>query len=782
MRLRHLAAIPVLASLVACGGGDDTTPAPDGVGLGGSSAGGSSGGKAGAAGKSGSGTGGTTGGSSGAGGTGGSTGGSAGKGGGTGGKGGTGGTTGGSAGASGVGGSTGGKGGTGGTTGGSAGAAAGKGGAAGATGGSAGSGGGVAGSAGNAGSGGSVGGSAGATGGSAGAGGSVGGSAGSGGVAGSAGAAGGVAGSAGTGGSASATCTGMADGTACSDGDACTLNDVCMAGACVPGAAKTCAPLDSCHDAGTCDSGTGQCTTPAKADGATCNDGDQCTQTDVCMAGVCKGGNPVVCPSDQCHTAGTCTPATGMCTPEKLKPNLTPCDDGNPCTVSDSCLAGACNGTAKACPWSDACNVGSCNANSGACETKPVANGGSCSDGSVCTSGDVCTAGACVPGAAVCTGTTVVISELRTRGSGGAGDEFVEIWNTTAAAIDISGWKLRASSNGGTLSDRATVPANTMLPAFAHYLITNTGYGNTPMVTANLTYGTGIADDGGIAITLGNNTIVDQVGLSAGSGYKEGTPLAGLTMNLDVCYERRPGSGHGSPIDTGNNSTDFFASGGCDPQNLASELTPAFSHAPKVLFFPGLNGAAVQATTTLTNTLAGNLTIASGAIGGANAAEFSFAFASGVPHVMATGTTFDVTVTHTPAASGLRTATLLVTTGGGETQAIDLFAGDAPLPSPLRETRRAPPWHQRRRQESPADERARFALRAGRREPRRHAHPERQRGVRRDREGGDACGERAARPDRAGDRARRAHRPSDRRRLRCGHLAKSISGAGRGRR
>ena len=57
-----------------------------------------------------------------------------------------------------------------------------------------------------------------------------------------------------------------------------------------------------CHDAGICNPGTGVCSNPAKADGTSCSDGNACTQTDTCKAGACMGGSPVVCAaSDQCH-------------------------------------------------------------------------------------------------------------------------------------------------------------------------------------------------------------------------------------------------------------------------------------------------------------------------------------------------------------------------------------------------------------------------------------------------------------------------------------------------
>ncbi len=60
------------------------------------------------------------------------------------------------------------------------------------------------------------------------------------------------------------------------------------------------------------------------------------------------------------------------------------------------------------------------------------------------------------------------------RGTAGGNDEFVEIYNNSDTAVDISGCTLHGSNNAGTNSVRATVPANVILPGRAHYLFTNT--------------------------------------------------------------------------------------------------------------------------------------------------------------------------------------------------------------------------------------------------------------------------------------------------------------------
>ncbi len=76
----------------------------------------------------------------------------------------------------------------------------------------------------------------------------------------------------------------------------------------------TCNALDTCHRAGTCNPSTGACSNPTVPDGTVCNDGNSCTQTDVCLGGSCTGSNPVTCTAlDSCHNAGTCNPSTGAC-------------------------------------------------------------------------------------------------------------------------------------------------------------------------------------------------------------------------------------------------------------------------------------------------------------------------------------------------------------------------------------------------------------------------------------------------------------------------------------
>lgn len=194
------------------------------------------------------------------------------------------------------------------------------------------------------------------------------------------------------------------NGSSCSDGSLCTQTDTCQGGICVGGSPVTCSASDQCHTAGTCDPATGACSNPAKPNGSSCSDGSLCTQTDTCQAGVCTGSNPVTCQAqDQCHTAGSCDPQTGTCS-NPAKPDGSTCSDGSLCTQSDTCQAGVCTGgDPVVCVAKDQCHeAGVCNATTGACTEPPKANGTPCDDGKACTSGDACADGVCGGAAITC--------------------------------------------------------------------------------------------------------------------------------------------------------------------------------------------------------------------------------------------------------------------------------------------------------------------------------------------------------------------------------------------
>lgn len=167
---------------------------------------------------------------------------------------------------------------------------------------------------------------------------------------------------------ADATATGDAgtaqQGAPCDDGNACTESDSLTAG--------------------------GSCSGTAKG----CDDANVCT-TDTCDKKLgCVFTAAVICDDKTPCQSAKCDPLSGMCTTQPGADG-SPCDDGNQCTSLDLCSGGACQGKPLDCDDQDPCRADSCNPATG-CQHIPTA--APCSDGDNCTLGDSCINGACAPG------------------------------------------------------------------------------------------------------------------------------------------------------------------------------------------------------------------------------------------------------------------------------------------------------------------------------------------------------------------------------------------------
>jgi hypothetical protein len=138
-------------------------------------------------------------------------------------------------------------------------------------------------------------------------------------------------------------CGGQADGTSCDDGDACTAGETCQGGRCgSPTSVVTCTPTDPCVAHAACDPVTGLCLESVKDDGAKCTDGNACTLSASCLAGVCTRTALVSCsPPAECRLPGTCDPAAQSCQ-YPAKPDGTSCVGPSTCAAGATCQGGAC--------------------------------------------------------------------------------------------------------------------------------------------------------------------------------------------------------------------------------------------------------------------------------------------------------------------------------------------------------------------------------------------------------------------------------------------------------
>src|SRR5207237_881923 len=111
---------------------------------------------------------------------------------------------------------------------------------------------------------------------------------------------------------------------------------------------------------------------------------------------------------------------------------------------------------------------------------------------------------------------TFLISELRTSGPGGLGDDFVELYNNTdvqltVAASDASAgyglFKMGTDCNAAPVLI-GTIPNGTVIPARGHYLLVGSQYSLAAYAAGDLTLTADIDSDHNVAVfstaTLGN--------------------------------------------------------------------------------------------------------------------------------------------------------------------------------------------------------------------------------------------------------------------------------------
>jgi hypothetical protein len=160
------------------------------------------------------------------------------------------------------------------------------------------------------------------------------------------------------------------------NGAGCASAVECRSGYCVTGVCceEVCdGPCAICIGGGL----PGLCSSGGRTDGP-CDDGNPCTLGESCTpnpngAGQCVSTASVVCepPSNTCYEAGECNPATGLCFMVD-KPDGTTCDDGNRCTTDDVCVSRSCEGKSIQCPWVDLCHEASCDEATGECEYREI--------------------------------------------------------------------------------------------------------------------------------------------------------------------------------------------------------------------------------------------------------------------------------------------------------------------------------------------------------------------------------------------------------------------------
>jgi hypothetical protein len=180
----------------------------------------------------------------------------------------------------------------------------------------------------------------------------------------------------------------------CDDGNECTLGEACVAGKCVGGATPNCDDGELCTD-DSCDPDTG-CTHVNNS--VACEDGSVCTVGDVCTDGDCAPGGPLDCDDEVACTVDACHPDDGCVhgADDAL------CDDDNECTSELCDLQNGCSNPALA--DNTACGDGTWKCIGGVCKEKLPCDGGWAYKGRCWYQGPVMSSNNCPTCDTICAG------------------------------------------------------------------------------------------------------------------------------------------------------------------------------------------------------------------------------------------------------------------------------------------------------------------------------------------------------------------------------------------
>ena len=193
--------------------------------------------------------------------------------------------------------------------------------------------------------------------------------------------------------------------------------------------------------------------------------------------------------------------------------------------------------------------------------------------------------------------TSLVISQMQSRGTAGGNDELIEIYNGTAASITFdASWTLTVRNATGGLGACVATPsvlytgANQVIASHKHLLLTASAYSES--VPGDATFGAGIPDAASLVLLHAAATVdalcfsydATTTGTLTGCTIAytcEGTPAtnphdntASATSNADNSLERKPGGAGGNGTDANDNATDFSTATPADPHNLAAAAVP----------------------------------------------------------------------------------------------------------------------------------------------------------------------------------------------------------------
>lgn len=166
----------------------------------------------------------------------------------------------------------------------------------------------------------------------------------------------------------------------------------------------------------------------------------------------------------------------------------------------------------------------------------------------------------------------VVINEVQIAGDV-VEDEFVELFNPTGSAIDITGWRLTRNTESGASESNLVASLTGSVPANGHFLVANDDFNGG--VTVDQQYsvvGNNIASNNSVTLySDAGVTVVDRVGFGTSTLFEGAAVATNPPAN---------GSAQRTGQDTENNAADFGILEVSTPTNSGATPSPTSTATP----------------------------------------------------------------------------------------------------------------------------------------------------------------------------------------------------------
>ncbi|WP_342777002.1 ExeM/NucH family extracellular endonuclease [Miniimonas arenae] len=186
----------------------------------------------------------------------------------------------------------------------------------------------------------------------------------------------------------------------------------------------------------------------------------------------------------------------------------------------------------------------------------------------------------------------VVINEVYGGGGGGSSvyqQDFVELRNTSAAPVDLTGYSVQYAAAAGTNWSGRIDLAGSIAPGDTFLVVTGTAGSGTPTPTGDVTGSVNLAQANGNVALVSRQTaltcattacatddaVVDLVGYGTGAAFAGSGPATGMSQTTSVAR-------NAAGTNTGNNAADFAAGAPTPQASTGTTPTPEPTTEPTV--------------------------------------------------------------------------------------------------------------------------------------------------------------------------------------------------------